>query len=233
MMRTIHLDTLEGLPGKYITLLRNFSKLFEEDIFLDSIMEREPIVKEIVMAINSYCNKNFIKAYHYTRAYESHIKQVGLLCRDGDAIRTSFLEQHSNRFTQNELVTIKESWEKYFSERQRKIRDNRIWFNTTEIALRNGGAAPLLNTFGGEQIHMPLNGHTAIHEKLSQVGVPLIVIFKVAGNETVGVGQQFPWGMTAVSTFHRLLNKEAYMHDVDAYINKSVTVANIIDVRIV
>ena len=230
MKKIIHLDTLEGLPGKFLDQLRKHNGLFRENLFLDGLIERDLEIRSIVSEINLYCEKHYVKGYHYTRAELVDIRENGLLSRAGEEIRTAFLERYTDRFTETELRTIVHGWEKYFVGFQKR-RDNRIYFNTTSVALGNGGAAPLLNHYGGEQIHMPLNGQEDILKKLSLIGSPLMIVFCVPGAEAEGIGQEHPWGMTAVSSYHRLINPEAGWSDVDAYINTSISAKDILEIR--
>lgn len=230
MKKIIHLDTLAGLPGKFLDQLRKHHRLFSGNLFIDGLMEKDYGIRSIVSEINTYCEKHYIKGYHYTRAEQSGITQNGLLSRTGEEIRRAFLECHSERFSKAELERMVYEWERYFV-RNQKNRDNRVYFNATQLAMGNGGAAPLLNHYGGEQIHMPLNPHDDIMKKLSLIGSPLIVTFAVPGMEANGIGQEYPWGMTAVSSYHRLINPEAHWHDVDAYTRTSIGAKDILEIR--
>lgn len=231
MKKIIHLDTLEGLPGKFLDRLRKHNGLFRDNLFLDGLIGKDDEIRSIVSEVNAYCEKHYIKGYHYTRAERLDISQNGLLSRTGEEIRKTFLERYSDLFGETELERIVYEWERYFV-RHQKNRDNRIYFNTTTVALGNGGAARLLDHYGGEQIHMPLDGQEQILKKLSLIGVPLMVTFAVSAAEASGIGQEYPWGMTAVSSYHRLINPEADWHDVDAYVRTSVNVKDILEIRV-
>lgn len=231
MRKVIHLDTLKGLPGRYLKQLQRHNHLFASNSYLDDLLEEEQELMDIVMDMDDYCSTNYIKGYHYTRAVESEIVEHGLLSRSGEEIRNVFLDKYGDRFSIPELMIIKEMWDKYFGERQKKSRDYRIFFNTTKVALGNGGADALLEHFGGEQIHMALNDHEEVQRKLSQIGVPLMVSFLILGAEAKGIGQQYPWGMVALSTYHRMINPEAFMHDVDAYVSNNIPPKNIVEIK--
>lgn len=229
--KTIHLDTLKGLPGTYLDLMRRHIEVLRSSTFLDRLVYEDSSVASTVEAINEYCLKNHIKCYHYTRADIGDIRQHGLLCRSGEEIRKTFLEKHSGHFTDGELATIQKCWSEYFRGHQKTGRDHRIFFNTTTVALTNGGAQPLFDAYGGEQIHMPLNGHDGIMGKLGFIGTPLMVVFQAQGGSMTGIGQEFPWGMTALSTYHRMHNPEAFMHDVDGYLSEPVSPDNILKIH--
>ena len=230
MKKIIHLDTLEGLPGKFLDRLRKHNGIFRDSLFLDGLIEKDFGIRSIVSEINAYCEKHHVKGYHYTRAEPLDIRKNGLLSRTGEVIRSTFLERYSDQFSETELQNIVHEWDRYFV-RFQKRRDNRIYFNTTMVALGNGGAAPLLDHYGGEQIHMPLNEHEHILRKLSQIGSPLMIVFSALGADAEGIGQEYPWGMTAVSSYHRLINPEAHWSDVDAYISASVGTKDILEIR--
>ena len=229
--KTIHLDTLKGLPGMYLDLMRQHIELLRSSTFLDRLIYEDTSLASTVEAINAYCLKNHIKCYHYTRAHAADIETLGLLCRSGDEIREAFLERHSGHFTDGELSTLQKCWSEYFRGHQKTGRDHRIFFNTTTVALTDGGAQPLFDAYGGEQIHMPLNGKDHIIRKLGSIGSPLIVVFRAHGSNMTGIGQEFPWGMTALSTYHRMHNPEAYTHDVDGYLTEAVAPENILKIH--
>jgi len=232
MKKTIHLDSLEGVPEKLLAQLGKYDTLFEAHPSLEHLIAREPGIGVIIGDINSYCETKYIKGYHYTRATPSEILQHGLLSRSGDEIRNTFLEHYGERFSTEELLYMKEQWDIYFrGAHQRQARDYRVFFNTTTSALNNRDAELLLNYYGGEQVHRPLDGKEHLLGKLSLIGSPLMVSFSVRASEAQTYGPDDPWGMTAVSSYHRLINPEAHQVYIDGYVANGIGPDDIIEVR--
>lgn len=149
----IDLTRPQDLPSRFVHRLNAIDHLcrsYESSETLVGISEISNLVKEI----DAYCCENEIVGIHYTRAIPCSIKDRGLLIRSGSDTRLAFLEEHGHRFTPNEIANIEERWESYFTRMQSQARDNRIFFNFTESALRNGGAKYLIGLYGGEQVAM-------------------------------------------------------------------------------
>jgi hypothetical protein len=156
MKRTIHLDTLEGLPGMYLQRLAKLGGMLKNEMFADTLICEQPELWQLTSEIDSYCRKHLIKCYHYTRSDAQEIKMQGLMSRSGMEIRENFMAKYGALFSTEEIHTIQDSWEREFGGIGQIARDHRIFFNNTTIALYNGGAKPLLENYGGEQVHFPL-----------------------------------------------------------------------------
>lgn len=225
-MKTINLDNLHGISDDILKELKNHDSLFLAYWSLDNLMEKELIIN-LARRINEYCLKNNVVGYHYTRAIHNDIKKSGLCCRDGETIRSSFLEKYQHLFSDKEIQIIKKNWSTHFNLLQQKIRDNRLYFNFTTSALRNSGADPLLSNFGGEQVYMPLKDIKGIGNKLKTIGKPLILKCKLDPNK-IKTFHEYPWGRIAISTYHTKINKLATRFDQDGYQFENVLPKDII-----
>src|SRR5690606_11807848 len=118
MNKTIHLDTLEGIPGKYLKKLQRYREAFKSNLYLDGLLDEEQDIRDTVMEIDGYCMDHYIKGYHYTRAIVDDIRTQGLLCRSGEEIRARFTANHGTLFTEQEWGTIQKCWKQYFDTQQ-------------------------------------------------------------------------------------------------------------------
>lgn len=230
-MKAIHLDTLEGLPGRFIDRLRQHNDELSATEFRDALIDENPDVQKTIEMIDEYCTGKLIKVYHYTRADVQSIREKGLLCRTGEEIRNDFLNQYGHRFTSDEILLITAKWKSFFGKDcQRQARDERIFFNTTKDAMAHGGAELLLSTYGGEQIYFPLIDLESVMVKLRLIGMPMLVSCAVntADIKTYTIS---PWGKIIFSTYHNLLNPQAMLTDVDAYVTKPISPKNIIQIE--
>lgn len=179
-------------------------------------LQSETGLQEVICEIDRFCADNEIIGFHFTRANAEDILMQGLLARSGKDIRSEFLRKHSNSFSKTELAIIEQAWKRGFDETDERSRDHRIFFNFTLDALKSGGGEPLLKSFGGEQVYIPLQNIPGIGQKIRNIGTPLIVKCRLDPNK-VNTFIQHPWGMIAVSTYHRTLNPCAGVIDQDGY----------------
>ena len=219
-MKTIDLSTLEEIPKEFLNQLQNLSPVFKENISFDKLLDNNSIVS-LIERINSYCLKNRIFGYHYTRAIPTEIQKKGLVCRKGDDIRNAFITNFGNLFTADEKIEIKKSWSHHFDHRQQASRDYVLFFNFTLSGLKDGSAEPLLTNFGGEQVYMPLQELTEIRDKVKCIGKSLILRCRLDPNK-INTFFENPWGRIAVSTYHCKINPEALQNDQDGYQNIDV-----------
>ena len=224
-MITINLEDLEGIPKKYIDRLKCFDTILKQNKSLDSIIEIEEI-EILANEIHDFCNRNLIFGFHYTRALPEEILKTGLTCRSGEEIRNVFLKNHSKRFTVDELEFLKNKWEGYFDRQAQKSRDNRLYFNFTTNAIDEYGAQPLLRSYGGEQIYMPIPDDSKVGEKLMQIGLPLILKCKLKPTN-LNTFYDNSWGRIAVSSYHNKLNPSAYQYDQDGHQSVNVPPSDI------
>jgi hypothetical protein len=224
-MTIINLENLEGLPYLFLNKLRFYDRLFEKNNSLEDFYDVEEI-QNIISEINDYCCNNLVIGFHYTRTNPDNIRKYGLLCRDGNDIRNSFLENYKYLFTQEEIETIILEWDRYFSDNTKKSRDYKIYFNFTKNALKNLSAEFLLENFGGEQIYMPIHSIENIRNKLRNIGTPLILKCKL-NPKNIKTHIINPWGQIAVSSYHRLKNVNANIIDLDGCQSQNLSFDNI------
>jgi hypothetical protein len=213
MKSTINLNNLAGLPPKYIKRLNALKEVFIDNEFMESFKNNSK-VSYLIEEIDDYCLNNRIIGFHYTRAIANEIAANGLTCRTGKEIRATFLKKYSNLFTEQELELILNQWDRNFDERGEKTRDSRLYFNFTTYALKNFGAEPLLSNYGGEQVYMPIQDLEGISAKIKNIGVPLILKCSL-DPKNIRTFYDYPWGQIAVSTFHCMVNPNAYRDDQD------------------
>lgn len=225
MMKTVNLNNLTGIPKHFLNNLNRFDTIFQKAEVLDEVLQDLDIL-EIMMEIDHYCTNCNVIGFHYTRALPESLLTSGLLSRNGAEIRHSFISQHSHFFNPDEIKLIKREWESYFIERQKEFRDKMIFFNFTTSALKNRGAEPLLNNYGGEQVYMPIEHLEIIGHKIRNIGKPLILkcVLKPAD---VNMYKEFSWGRIAVSTYHNWKNQDATREDQDGYQTLMVKPENI------
>ncbi|WP_333627527.1 hypothetical protein [Sphingobacterium siyangense] len=215
MKDVVNLNNLEGIPAKYLEELNACKEAFIATDFMDSV-KKDPSISFLIENIDNYCKNKRIIGFHYTRAVADDIAKNGLTCRTGAKIRASFLEQYSKLFESHELELIKGIWSKNFDEEDKSTRDCRLYFNFTTSALEDYGAEPLLRNFGGEQVYMPLQDLGEISSKIMNIGEPLILKCSL-DPQNIKTFYEHPWGQIAVSTFHHMLNPNAYREDQDGW----------------
>lgn len=229
--KVVHLDTLKGLPGKYLKRLSAFREVFMVNSSLEELIDSSEDLKAIVEDINDYCNEHYIVGYHYTRADPKSIKKDGILCRNATEIQEKFIETYGSFFSYSELLTMRACWSEFPKWSRMSSRDNLIFFNTTEVALRMGGASDLLGYAGGEQIYFGLYDQPEILQKLRVIGKSQIVVFRVAGSKADGTGMVLPWGRIACSSYHRIFNSEVTFLDVDATVGENIMPSDILQIK--
>lgn len=231
MEKIIHLDTMEGLPGKFIKKLGKHIDTFKSYSSLEEVVDSEEEIIGILESINEYCTLHWIKGYHYTRADLDTIQNEGLLCRNSQQIHEAFLAKYSSHFDPEELVLMKECWSGFPKWNRMSSRDHRIFFNTTTYALRWGGTDELLGIYGGEQLYFPLLPHDGIIRKLRQIGTPQLVTFKVDGKKAEAIGQRKGWGKIVCSSYHQMVNPESSVLDADCIVKEAIPAKDILKIK--
>jgi hypothetical protein len=230
-MVTINIETLQGLPIRFINCLAHFNTYFKQVDFLE-FLEHISGLRDLISDINSFCEKNQIIGFHYTRANPESIKRKGLIPRSGIEIRKEFLNTYGYLFTKKEIGIILKAWENQFSDKGNEIRDYHIFFNLTQNALKHGGANLPLEYYGGEQVYHPLYYIEGIKEKLHSIGTPMILKCKLNPKE-LNTFIENPWGSILVSSYHRLQNSNANVIDQDAYQFSIVPAKNITIIKVI
>lgn len=225
----IDLTKPQELPSEFLERLRSIDALCEECEYSEALVEKG-VVSSIVKDINEYCLNNKVVGIHYTRAIPEDIRSRGLLVRDGESIRNTFLTEHGHLFSSEEIAMIKGRWNSYFYERQCEARDRRIFFNFTEAELGRSGTKYLLGLYGGEQVSMCFDFDDPIGEKLTTIGQPLVVKCSLDPNQ-LNTFIEHPWGKIAVSAYHVMVNPSAYCIDQDGYQSAPVFPSEILEVR--
>ncbi len=218
------------LPNEFVNRLKAIENSCIDEQFSESLIE-QCSVYALVRDIDQFCRSNRIIGIHYTRAMPESIRSQGLLVRDGETIRDTFLNEHGHLFTQKEILEIKNRWKNYFNHNQSSIRNNRIFFNFTESALGGEGTKHLLELYGGEQVSMCFELDDPIGLKLGKIGAPIVVRCSLNPNQ-VETFTEYPWGKILVSSFHKLINPNAYGIDQDGYQIIPVSSKDIIEIRI-
>ncbi len=227
----INLENLNGLPQEFIKRLNTFDGIFKSCNYFEEY-ESNTDIKQLTIKIDKFCQNNQIIGYHYTNAIKDDILKNGLLVRTGEDIRIAFVERHFHLFTEEEQATILIAWKDYFGETAIQYRDSRIFFNFTLNGLQNQGADLLLNYYGGEQVYFPLYRLPQIGEKLKRMGTSMILKCILTPNniETFWGNPDlynYPWGRIAISSYHRLRNRDAYVEDQDGFQRTDVKPENI------
>ena len=218
------------LPNEFVDRLKAIESSFMEYEFTESLVDRSD-VSCLARDLDCYCRSNRIIGVHYTRAVPDSIQSKGLLIRDGKEIREAFINEHGNRFSQEEIRTIKKRWDDYFDHGQSSVRDRRIFFNFTETELGGGGTEYLLGLYGGEQVSMCFELDEPIGLKLGAIGAPLVVRCSLDPNQ-IETFIENPWGKILISSFHALTNPSAYRIDQDGYQSVPVKPVDIIEIRV-
>lgn len=221
----INLESLEGLPKKYLSELKKFDNIFKTSDFLENYENNENI-NQLIFEINNYCLENKIIGFHYTNAIENDIRENGMIIRSGEQIRNDFVKRFFHLFDRSEQRQINEKWLQRFGKRDIESRDNRTFFNFTKNALNNRGAELLLKYYGGEQIYFPLFELPTIGKKLRKIGKPMILKCTLDPNE-INTYMENPWGKIVISSYNRTLNSDAQIVDQDGYQKRGVPKENV------
>jgi len=219
------------LPLKYVKSLNCINKLCSSIEFSDELVQHKDVIG-LVRDVNQFCLENRISGVHYTRAIPENILRKGLILRHGWEIRQDFLTEHGYLFSEEEILFIKERSSQYFSNEQCSIRDCRVFFNFTDIALGKSGSELLLGMYGGEQITMCFEPDDTIGLKLAEIGKPLVVRCSL-DPLSIEIFNEYPWGKVLVSSYHSLINNEAYRIDFDGYQTVPVQPEDIIEIRVI
>lgn len=214
-MNIVDFENLETLPVEFIERLKACDRQFKSNGYIEHLFD-DPAISGVVQDLNDYCLKNLVTGIHYTRAIPEDIHVSGLLMRDGNEIRTEFINRFGDRFTSDELLLMKAAWAKYFDSSMNSVRDSRIFFNFTTKALNTSSSSLLVGYFGGEQVYFPIYDFPGIKEKLAGIGTPLMLKCALNPN-AINTYIVNPWGQIAVSAYHRTINKSAHIVDQDGY----------------
>lgn len=212
---TIDLDSLQGLPIKYIHALDNSIKLITRRTSLEFLLKK-PNISTIVQEIDFFCKQNLVIGYHYTKTNIENIKHQGLICRTGEEIRDSFLNNHRALFSNQELVKIKNAWQVQFNQTNANARDLKLYFNLTKYALGNQLSKDLLKYYGGEQIYKPLIPIKEIAQKIELLGEPLLLKC-ILDPRNLHFFIDKPFGKIALSTYLSQRYNSWERIDFDAY----------------
>lgn len=214
-MKILNLCTLAGFPSFFFEEMEKHTELLLNTEYKDEWVEN-PVIQDLIERITNFSKDYKIIGYHYTRADKDDIIKGGLKSRTGQEIRETFLSRYGNLFTSEELDTIKNAWETYFNKTMIDCRDHKIFFNLTTVALFNGGAEPLLQYYGGEQVYMPLKGFPSIAKKIQNIGSPLLIKATLDPSQ-LKLFDYEDIAKVAISSYHRLLRPDATQYDQDAY----------------
>ncbi|MEH6550088.1 MAG: hypothetical protein V7744_08900 [Pseudomonadales bacterium] len=218
------------LPNDFVVALRAIKDLCKKYTFSEKLVEHKDVLP-LVRSLDNFCMNGSIIGYHFTRAIKENIEKNGLLIRSGDEIRNGFICENGYLFTDKEQRFLQERWSRYFTPGQNNARDNKIFFNFTSSALRDGGAENLLGLYGGEQVGMCFEMGHPIGEKLANIGQPLVIRCALKPKE-LNTFIEYPWGKILVSSFHKTINSEAYIIDQDGYQFVPVSPNNIVDIAV-
>jgi hypothetical protein len=218
-------ENLSGLPKDFIKRLKLHDSLFIQNNFLENIEDDESI-HQLIIEIDNYCLDNKIIGYHYTNGNEYDFLEKGLIIRSGKEIRQDFVKENFHLFSKEEQDLILRKWKERFDEEESEKRDNCLFFNFTLGAIKDGGAELLLSYYGGEQVYFPIFQLPIIGEKLKNIGIPIILKCTINPKE-INTFIVYPWGKIAVSSYHRKVNRTAYLVDQDGYQKVSVNPENI------
>lgn len=218
-MNAVDLQRPELLPEIFRKQLDSIEPLCKNEEFSENLVQH-PDVKNVVIALNTYCMQRKVLGIHYTRAIRADIEQNGLLIRTGAEIREEFIQRFGSRFEAAELKQLHGLWSSHQMKQAAK-RDSMLWFNFTLNALGSSDSDYLLGMYGGEQIHMGIELGTPIGKKLASIGEPIIV--KCALDPLkVRTFIENPWGKILVSSFHLSVEPNAFRIDQDGRVLDSV-----------
>lgn len=222
----INLEKPNNLPLEFRNRLKRLNYLFQRHESYECF-EEFPEIQQLENDLNRYCLSHKVMGIHYTRASADSIQAKGLLCRTGEKIRSDFLREDGDQFSETDIDTIKRCWNNYFDSGQARIRDSRVYFNFTHTAVSNGGANNLF-CFGGEQIYSGLPER--IINKFKNIGTPLIVYCALDPKQLNGIWDP---AKILISSYHRLLNEYANTKDGDVWQAVSILPEDIMEIKFV
>jgi len=225
----IDLRNPSAIPPHLISDLASFNSLLAREEFLEPLFENSRFLA-IARELNDLCEREGVVGFHFTRSFSEKIKSEGLRLSTGAEWREAFLREHGARFTSNQVDRIKRAWAGYFDTQQDQARDRRVWFNLTINALTEGGANRLLAHFGGEVVYMPLCSDEEIAQILCQIGRPLVVECYLDTSKLSAFGEH-PWSQVLLSSYHRTINSDAYVFDLDCRMLESLPADRVIGIH--
>jgi len=204
----VNLEEPQSLPEVYLGQLAEWDAHFRRELYLTNVM-KDRAFRRLVEDIDSFCAKNMVLGFHYTRGFPADFLAHGLLVRSGEQSRSESMQRFREIFTPAQCAAISAAWAQHFTAGQPEVRDSRVWFNFTTSALGNGGADRLLTYYGGEQIYLPIRELPGIGKTLRSIGQPLIVKCALVPAE-LQTFIEHPWGSIVTSSYHRLVNPAAH-----------------------
>lgn len=225
-----NLAVVDEIPAEITSRLQGHVGLLQRIEHSEEFFAQEPLA-EIVYELDSICESDGIVGVHYARADRKLISSEGLLPRTGAERRAQFLKSNGHRFTAAQRERLCAAWASYFTVEQNRIRDGRIWFNLTRMAMSNGGAEPLLSNYGGEVIYVPFSRDEEIYRILRGFGESIIVECSLQ-TESVRTFCEKPWGRTWLSSYHCSVNPKAFQWDVDLYTEEPVPPDAIVKIEV-
>ncbi|NMF85398.1 hypothetical protein [Nodosilinea sp. P-1105] len=228
-----NLNRIDDMSAEILSRLKEHTQLLQQIEFSEDF-ETHPALSEIVRELDAIaiCEAEGIVGVHYTRGEQGHFSRDGLVPCSGYERRIKFLEEHGYRFSSAQLERLKQGWQSYFTHEQNKVRDGRVWFNLTRVAMSNGGAEPLLSHYGGEVVYMPFSQDTEIESILREIGSPLIIECALYPRNARTFCEH-PWGRTWLSSYHCTVNPDALQWDVDLYTEEPIDPGAILNIEVV
>jgi hypothetical protein len=226
----ISFESAASIPDDIVHMIEPLKGQLMQARFVDSVA-RTRSAQPVLARMTQYLEQTGIIGIHYTRAVPGDISAGGLICATGAERRAWFLEKYGHHFRDCELETIKAAWRQYFTDCQNSVRDSKVFFCLTMKALVNGGAAPLLENFGGEAINMPLVGLPGITDKIRSLGSPLIVKCALKPSE-LHCSWDYHAAVVWLSAYHTQINSQAALYDVDVYTTSSIPPQDIISIEV-
>ena len=227
----IRVDTYKSIPKKILPLFESVRDDLTKNNYIDKLARSGKFLS-ILQKLHNFLEENEVIAIHYTRSFRDSILSKGLILQNGNDRRNSFIKEHGHLFADAEISLIEHAYEEYFSHEQNKVRDGRIWFNYSTMALNDGGAERLLRNYGGEAVYMPLAELAGVREKIQRIGEPLIVKCKIKPSFINGFWD-FPSALVWLSSYHIHINPNARFFDVDIYVTQDIPPEDIITVETV
>jgi hypothetical protein len=230
----VRLDEVDWIPLSLRNELERHRDRFEDEDTGDTIT-RESWFARLSESIEAECVKRGLVAFHCTREAEpGEIKSRGLriLSGGGDAHRAEFLTRHADKFTAEELQSIKrefvEVWGDSYNSRGR---ENRLCFALVHPSYwGSGGCKDLLGIYGGEAIYATWGRVGPIVDKLKTIGRPAVVHFRLDPRniKTHVVNQT---GRTAIWAWHNHIRSFEMGYWSEGRVTADVPAADILDVE--
>jgi hypothetical protein len=226
----VKISTIEQIPSNLLLRLDSHKNEFIKLECYDQIWAIDALY-QIAIELNEVCLREGIFGYHYTRADKDEITHQGLLALSGEEHRKKFLERYGHRFSPEQREWICERWKNCFTPANNKVRDHRVWFNFTLVALAGLGAEYLLTYYGGEVIYAPICDNLEIGNVLKTIGQPMIIECVLNPAELTTFSEH-PWGKVWLSSYHLKVNPNAHQFDADAYKQDSIDPTQINSIQV-